>query len=772
MTPLFQRGLWLAALLVALGGAVPVAAQAQTGVIVGRVIDQVTEAPLGGANVVVAGSTIGAVSDSAGRFTIRGVPVGIATLIVRRIGYQPITRTDIAISPAKPAEVMVALRAVAFALSEVSVRPDAFPVTPPSATPVSTQTYTAEEVRRQPGAQEDVLRAVSVAPGVGVTSGARNDLIVRGGAPFENLFLVDNIAIGNINHFGSQGSTGGPLSIVNIRFIESASLSAGGYGARYGDRTASVTDITLREGNRERLAGELNIAASQYGAVLEGPLGENASFFANVRQSYLDLLFKALGQKFIPAYRDAIVKVSWRPTSRDAFSVLGLGASGTVTFDNDDADARLDNARILAPEQDQVVAGLTWKRLLDAGVVTTTVGQTWTTFSTAQRDSLLQPIFANRSSERETSLRSEATIRWDARRTLEFGVLATHASSLDYALTLAGPVRLDDAGAPQPLAVDTTFTATRVGAHAALTWEFTQRWRATLGARGDRYGALNDAVRVAPRASVSFAPDELSAVTLSGGRYWQQPSYIWLVGAASNASTLRPLRADHLVVGYTRRVRTDTKVQVELYGKRYADYPARAWRPNAVLQPSGFDDASTDIPFGLEPLVSAGRGDAIGAELFVQRRLTDSPWYGQAALSLNQTRFAGLDGAEAPGSFDTPVLANVVVGWRPNARWEVATRVRGASGLPSTPFVTNGAAAGTLDFTQYNQVRDDAYFAADLRVDRRFTLGRTQLIAFLDIQNVTGRANGRRATWDPRTRAVERSDGSGRLPTIGLNWEF
>jgi hypothetical protein len=764
---------WVRRALVLIGASASlVSGQTATGVIVGRVVDGVTEAPVVGATVVVVGRREAVVSDSAGRFTLRGIPVGIVSLTVRRIGFEPVTRTDIAVSPAKPAEVRIAMRAVAFTLRTVDVRPDAFPSRPAANTPVSTQTYTAEEVRRQPGAQEDVLRAVSVAPGVGVTSGARNDLIVRGGAPFENLFLVDNIAIGNINHFGSQGSSGGPISIVNIRFIEEASLSAGGFGARYGDRTASVTDITLREGNRERLAGELNIAASQYGAVLEGPLGDKASFFTNVRQSYLDLLFKALGQKFIPAYRDAIVKVSYRPTARDALSVLALGARGTVTFDNDDADARLDNARILAPAQDQAVAGLTWRRLLNAGVVTTTLGHTWSRFETAQRDSLLQPIFANWSSEQETSLRSEATIRWDTRRTIEFGVLATHAAALEYDLALAGAVRRDDAGIAQPLALDTTFRATRLGAHASLSWELTPRWSLTTGVRGDRYGALNDAVRVAPRGALTFAPDDRTALTMSVGRYWQQPSFIWLIGAAGNARTLRPLRADHLVMGASRVLRPDTKLQVEVYGKRYADYPARVWRPSAVLQPSGFDDASTDIPFGLEPLESRGRGEAIGAEVFVQRRLTDSPWYGQAALSLNRTRFTGLDGTRAPGAFDTPVLANVLVGWRPSARWEIATRVRGATGLPTTPFVTTGSAAGTLDFTRYHTERGDVFVAADLRVDRRFTFGQTQLIAFFDVQNVTGRANGRRAQWDPRARSVVRTDGAGRLPTIGLNWEF
>jgi len=749
----------------------PLHAQGITGVITGRVEDAVTAAPIAGATVLVVGSDRAAITDDDGRFTIRAVPLGIVSLEVRRIGFAPILRGDIAVSPAKPAEVRIALNAIAASLAAIAVRPEAFPERPPAATPVSTQVYTAEEVRRQPGAQEDVLRAVSVAPGVGVTSGARNDLIVRGGAPFENRFLVDGIEVPNINHFGSQGSTGGPISIINIRFIDEVALSAGGFGARYGDRTASVTELTLRDGNRERIAGELNVAASQVGAVIEGPLGDKASFFANVRQSYLDLLFRALGQSFIPAYQDATIKLAWAPTSRDRVSLLGIGARGTVEFDDRDADDRLDNARILSPEQDQVVLGLVWRRLLADGVLTTTVGRTWSGFSAAQRDTLLAPIFANRSTEGETSVRSDLVLRVSPTWSVEGGAQVAHAD-LRYDLAVADFVRRDADGVARALAVDTTFTATRLAGYSAVTWTPDATWRVTVGARGDRYGLLRDAFRWAPRAAVSVSPERLGTFTLSGGRYWQAPSAIWLLGDAANPTTLRPFRADHAVAGWSRRVGADAKVQVEVYGKRYAEYPVRVWRPIAVLQPTGFDDASSDIPFGLEPLSSEGRGTAAGVELFAQRRLGALPFYGQVAASFNRTRFTGLTSESRVGAFDTPVLLNAVLGWRPSPRLEIAARGRAASGLPETPFATTGPTAGTLDFAQYHALRADAFAALDLRVDRRFTFGRTQLIAFVDLQNVTGRATQGRATWNARERRVERSTGIGLLPTIGLNWEF
>jgi hypothetical protein len=755
----------------------PVALAAQspapaTGVISGRVTAAVTEAPLIGATVRVLAQEAAAQTDSSGRFTLRGVRAGIVRIEVRRLGFAPVIKGDIAVSPAKPAEVTIALQPVDVQLEAVTVRPEAFPAQMAPSTPVSTQRYDAEEVRRQPGAQEDVLRAISIAPGVGVTSAARNDLVIRGGAPFENLFVVDNIEVPNINHFGSQGSTGGPISLINIRFVENATLSAGGFGARFGDRTSSATAITLREGNRERIAGELNVAATQVGAVLEGPIGRNASFFANVRQSYLDLLFKAIGLSFIPQYTDATAKMVWRPTPRDAVSVLTIGARGTISFDNTEDSSRVSNSQVLAPTQTQYFSGITWKRLVSRGVVTSTLGRTYTRYESAQRDSLLVPVFESRSREGENTLRSDLTMQLRRGLELETGTIFKYASDLRYDATLAGFARRDAAGAPRPLRVDTSFTALRNGSYAQATWQAAPRLRLSGGLRGDWYGFLNNATRFSPRASASLQLDAATTATLAGGRYWQAPSYIWLVGDAGNAQRLRPFRADQLVAGLTRLVGSDLKVQLEVYGKRYGDYPVRLYRPQSVLSPNGFDDVTTDIPFGLEPLASTGTGDAYGAELFLQKKLGARPYFGQLSASWNRTRFTAVNGVATRGAFDTPVIANGVLGWRPNARWEVATRIRAGSGLPLTPYVTSGSLAGTLDFARYNTQRLGTFFAADVRVDRRFVFGRRQLIAFIDLQNVTNRENDAPPSWNPRLRVVERQTSIGLLPSIGLNFEY
>jgi len=773
-----RAALALGTLLLATAHGTALAAQGG-GIISGRVVSATTLEPLAGASLRVAGTPLAATTDAEGRFVVRGVPVGIRALEARRIGYAPVVRSDIAVSVARPAELVVELQPAAERLEALVVAPPLFPATPAPATPVSTQTLSAEEVRRAPGVQEDLVRALAVAGGVAaIPLGPRNDLIVRGGAAFENLFVVDNVEVPNISHFGTQGSTGGAVSLINVAFVREASLSAGGFGARYGDRTSSATTIQLREGARDRRSGALNLSATGATAYVEGPLGRDASFLAAVRRSYLDLLFELSGVPLVPAYTDATVKGVWRPTRADRLSFLAVGAVDRVTFDNSTADNRFENSRSSAPAQDQYFSGLTWQRGLSRGLATTTLGRTWTRFRTVQLDSGAvgrdpEPVLRAYATEGETSLRTDLTLQPSDALTVEVGVAARYAGALDYDLRLAGDLRRDAAGVPRPLATDTSFAAFRGAGYAQGTLRLGAGFRASAGARLDHYAFLDDAVRWGPRLSVSYQPRENGVVTLAGGRYWQAPPLVWLVGDPSNAGSLRPFRADQLVLSLAGTPRRDVRVQLEGYAKRYAGYPARVFRPRAVFQPTGFDDVASDIPLGLEPLRSEGTGRVWGADLSVQKKLSESPYYGVLSASWNRARFTALDGVSSRGAFDTPFTGNLLLGWRPNARWELSGRARAAVGQPTTPFITEGGEAGRLDYTRYNQgARLPTFLSVDLRADRRWTIRRTQLIAYLDVQNANARRNVSAYQWDPRTRTVEPVEFLVIVPSIGVNWEF
>lgn len=755
----------------------PTAAQGQgaagpKGTLTGRIISRETRRGLEAARVEVLGTPATVATGASGEFTLADLSPGVYAVRFSAIGYQPFTQSNVVIGSGRPYTVVVELDRQPIRLESIAVTAAPY-FQPALQAPSIAQSLNAEDVRRAPGVQEDVIRAVALLPGVGVTTGGRNDLIVRGGAPFENLFLVDGIEVPNLNHFGSQGSTGGPLSLVNIDFVQSAEFSTGGFGVRYGDRTASVTSVNLREGNRDNLAGTVNLSATGLGAFVEGPLGRGGSFLAGVRRSYLDLVFRLAGFAFRPTYYDGTVKIVQPLGRSDQLSFLAIGALDDVSFDNSTADNRYDNSRVLGTNQDQYFAGLTWQRSLSSGLLEVSLGRTFSRFESAQTDSLQQPIFANRSREGITSLRGELSFDVGDRLELRLGQDLRAMGPFQYQVLVPGTYRRDAQGVPRPLAVDTTFTNLRTATWTEAAFQLTPRVRVTGGLRLDFYGDLRSNARLSPRVLLAFSPASETTVSLALGQYYQSPSSIWLVGDPSNPGTLSPFRTDQVVAGLEKLVRPDLRVQLQGYYKRYRGYPSRVYRPQAVLALSGFEDVQSDIPFGLEPLVSKGTGSAWGGELMAQKRLSALPIYGIASLSLNRTSFTGLDGVSRPGAFDTRVIGNVAAGYRLSPRWEVSGKFRVATGRPTTPFITTGPDAGQLDFSRYNAgPRLPAFRALDVRVDRRWAFRGVQLDTYVDVQNVTGRKNVSQYTWDPRTGTVKANDSLGVFPTIGVTVEF
>lgn len=751
-----------------------------TGVVSGQVVDMITQQPVAGATVAVVGTKRGAVTKKDGRFVITKVPAGVYSVKTTLVGYSTDLTNDVVVSPGKPATVLIRLSETTVQLGEAVVVSDAFKRDGSAIT--STQLLTSEEVRRAPGVQEDVVRAVALLPGVAIAGAGRNDLAVRGGSPFENLFVVDNIEVPNINHFGSQGSSGGPLSLINIAFVRDVSLSTGGFGPKYGDRLSSVTNLSLREGNDQRFAGEVNLSATGFGAIAEGPLGDKGSYLISARRSYLDLVFGLAGFGFIPEYWDFSAKITYNLSTNDKLTFLTIGALDKIKFNNDSADNRYTNSRVTAPSQDQYFSGLTWRRLLSNGYFNVTLGRTFTSYNTTQQDSLTNVVFNTTTYEGDNSLRGDLVLLPSSDIEINAGAIVRYASNLAYDITLPGFARRDLVGRPTPLRVDTSFTAFRAGIYGQVDWMLTDRLKVVLGGRGEYYGFLqNEQLVVAPRATISYLLAPEMTLRLGGGRYYQAPQFIWLIGDPTNTSSLRPLRADQAILGWEWIASEDLKIQVEAYYKVYGSYPVRTFRPQAVLSPAGFDDIYNDIPFGLEPLSTAGTGVAYGLEFFVQKKLSTAiPIYGLASISLNRTEFTAADGLARLGAFDSPIIGSIAVGWRPDAEWEISSKLRLSQGLPTTPYITTperaaetGFPIGSLDFAYYNQgERLPFFYALDVRVDKRWFFSGWQLIAYIDVQNATGRRNSNSIRYNQQTNAVELQRSIGVLPSIGLNIQF
>ncbi|MBE0646026.1 MAG: TonB-dependent receptor [Bacteroidetes bacterium] len=748
---------------------VPLSHAQENGSITGRVYDAVTKEPLIGANVFVRETSFGAATDLNGRFTIRAVPAGTYRVQASVIGYKAIIASDVVAAPGRETQLDFALQPTAIDLDEVVVEADYFRELADA--PVSAQTLSYEEIRRSPGGQEDVIRAISVLPGVVQVSAGRNDLIVRGGAPSENLYVVDNLEIPNINHFGTQGATGGPLSFINLDFVRDVTFTTGGFGARYGDKLSSVMNIQLKEGRRDRLGGKLNISATQFGANGEGPLGENGSFLFSARRSYLDLIFKAAGFGFVPEYWDFIGKANYSLDRTNEISFLAIGALDKVRFFNDDEDQRFSNSRILGNSQDQYFSSIAWKHLMTNGFLTVALGRTFTTYDFLQTDSLLAPVFVSNSREGESSLRADGVFLFDRSLELSFGAQGKLGRvEGDFAWTptsnsfLQGPdiQNLENAW-------DTT--ALKANAYVQLARTFFSNLRVTVGGRLDYFNLIDEPVAVGPRASLRYAVTDLTTLSLSGGTYYQSPSYIWLLSNPAN-TRLRHVRVDQAVLGVEHLLQSDLRVRVEGYVKNYSDYPASTERPYLVLANTGagFGGAEEGFSsFGFDNLISGGEGQSRGVELLVQKRLSDIPLYGIFSLSYNNTEYTALDGVSRPGSFDQRIIMNLSGGWKIDENWEVSAKFRYGTGTPYTPYLADGRS----DFAAFNGERLPDFHTLDLRVDRRWNFNAWNLVTYVDVQNVYNRKNVQQYRWDPRNARVETAGGAiGILPSIGISAEF
>ncbi|WP_379090105.1 carboxypeptidase-like regulatory domain-containing protein [Pedobacter sp. UC225_65] len=269
----------------------------KSGLMTGTVQNANTNELLSNASIIVNGTNITILSDSVGKFKL-SLPVGTYSLTANYIGYISQTKYNIVVSSGNVQLVNFELQTAAKALNEIVVQANKnkSAITADMVTPLSVQQLTTEEIKSSPGGNFDVSKVVQTLPGVGISNGVgeRNDIIIRGGAPNENVYYLDGIEIPVLNHFQTQGSSGGAQGILNVSFIESLKLSSSAFDSRYDNPLASTFVIKQRDGNSERLSGNVRISFTESVLTLEGPLSKKTTFLASARKSYLSFLFKLM----------------------------------------------------------------------------------------------------------------------------------------------------------------------------------------------------------------------------------------------------------------------------------------------------------------------------------------------------------------------------------------------------------------------------------------------------------------------------------------------
>ena len=656
-------------------------------------LDEFSQQPLIGANIEIINTDRGATTNTEGEFFVNDIPDGVYNLKFSYIGYLPKFISDVVVKSARPAILEIKLKEAAIEGDAITVIGGYFEAE--NATQPSVLSLNREEIRRFPGGFEDVVRTVSTLPGVSInTEAGRNDLLVRGGGPSENLFVVNNIEVPNINHFGTQGSSSGSLSFINLDFVEDVTFSTGGFGAKYGDKMSSVLSLNTSLGRTDRIGGKALVSATQFGLNVEGPVSNFGNFIFSARESYLDLIFKAAGLPFVPVYTDFNLIFNGKFANNDRINVLVLGALDRIDRDYSSEENKVTNAGILENNQNQWIIGLDYQKTLGKGIFNITLNANLYDFKFKQFDENRIEYFRSDSKENEFGLKLQ--YRFPVSKTSSFNTgISSKFISNDNNTVFADSIydrngnKISRTDLALPAVINNQPQAQKSAAFIEWDWLATSRLDINSGLRLDYFGFIDEAVTIAPRISMKYNLTSEQAVKVSTGLYYQSPSYVWLNNSYNKK--LKALKNYMSILSWEYFFRRDVRLSVETYYKSYSDLPTGTIpgvNDHIVITNTGtgYGGREDDFQsFGLFDLDSKASGKSYGAEFLLEKKFSEIPFYGKLSLTLGKSEFTAGNGKKYPGQYDQRFIMNISGGYILSDKWQFNGKFRYFTGIPYTP---------------------------------------------------------------------------------------
>jgi hypothetical protein len=751
----------------------------------GFVIDEFSQQPLIGVNIEILNTQMGATTNTEGEFTITKIPDGVYNLKFSYIGYQDKFISDIVVKSSRPAILEVKLKEAAIETEAITVIGGFFEAE--NATQPSVLSLNREEIRRFPGGFEDVVRTVSTLPGIAInTEAGRNDLLVRGGGPSENLYVVNNIEVPNINHFGTQGSSSGSLSFINLDFVEDVTFSTGGFGAQYGDKMSSVLSLNTSFGRTDRIGGKALVSATQFGLNIEGPVSDFGNFIFSARESYLDLIFKAAGLPFVPVYTDFNLIFNGKLANNDHIHVLILGALDRIDRDYSSEENKVTNAGILENNQNQWIIGLNYQKTVGKGVFDITLNSNLYDFKFKQFDDNRVEYFSSDSKENEFGVKLQ--YRFPVSKTSSFNTgLSSKLISNNNKTVFADSIynrngnKINRIDLSLPGRIDNQPQAQKSAAFIEWDWLATSRLDINSGLRLDHFGFIDESITIAPRLSMKFNLTSDQAVKVSTGLYYQSPSYVWLNNSYNKK--LKALKNHMSILSWEYFLLRDTRLSVETFYKNYSNLPTGTVpgvNDHIVITNTGtgYGGREDDFQsFGLFNLDSKASGKSYGAEILLEKKFSEIPFYGKLSLTLGKSEFNAGNDKNYPGQYDQRFILNLSGGYILSEKWQFNGKFRYFTGIPFTPVYIpsqNPLNPGNIQNIpkEYLKSRLAAGHHLDLRVDRFFNFENWTLIVYADVQNVYNYQIPLRPNYDFWKNKIDDESSIGLLPSIGVSAEF
>ena len=716
----------------------------------GTVIDKSSRQPLEFINVMIVGLNKGGVTDAEGKFSIEQVPPGIYRLQASAIGYKTVTTPEYILST-RDLHIQIEMEENQTELEGVTITTSPFRRDIES--PVSLRIIGLQEIEKSPGANRDISRIVQSYPGVAFSPiGYRNDLIVRGGSPSENRFYLDGVEIPNINHFSTQGASGGPVGILNADLIREVNFYTGAFPTDKGNALSSVLDFKLRDGDMERNSVKATLGASEVSLASNGHLGKKTSYLVSVRQSYLQFLFDMLGLPFLPTFTDAQFKLKTRFDAQNELTVLGLGGIDKMKLNTkaDDEDNEYILSYLPKIQQETFTLGAVYRHYAGAHVQSVIASHSYlnnrnTKYRQNDESNPDNLTLRLRSTEQNTQFRLENSSSFRNWK-------VTVGANLDYSQysnTTFQKVYTDHA---QTFDYHTYLDIMRWGLFGTINYtSIDERFTASLGLRADANNysaAMKDMTdQLSPRLSLSYQLTEHWSLSGNAGLYYQLPPYTALGfknnnGLYANKYALRYMQVSQGSIGINWRKGDTFEVSLEGFYKDYDKIPLSV-ADGIPLTCKGNDYGV----IGNELLTSTAQGRSYGAELLL-KWLIAKKLNLASSFTLFKSEYRNNKESEYIASaWDNRFIFNLRGTYNLPRHWSVGMKVSCIGGAPYTPYdadksslVTAWNAQGKpyYDYTRYNEERLPAFTQVDIRIDKTFYLKRCMLGFYIDLQNIAG----------------------------------
>lgn len=780
----------------------------KTGSITGFVVDKLTLQPLEASTIKLDGTVKATAADSLGKFRITNVPVNSYNLEISKSGYKTAILYNIVITSGNENSYSVELERQVSSLSEVVVKANKRTVRAATLeTPLSVQRLTSEEIKSNPGGNFDISKVIQTLPGVGggqQGGSFRNDIIIRGGAPNENVFYLDGIEVPVINHFQTQGSSGGPQGILNVSFIEDVKLSSSAFDARYDNALSSVFQFKQKNGNPNQFQGNVRLSATDAALTLEGPLSKNkkTTFLASARRSYLQLLFKSFDIPIRPNYWDFQAKVTHQFNKKTTLTILGIGAIDEFRFEapKEATPEKLYtiNSNVLVNQWNYTI-GASLKRNIPNGYWNLALSRNYFNNDIEKHEDNQNPTAANKTLD-IVSAEAETKLRFDVNKNIDGWKFAYGASTqlADYTNNTFSVIRKEVRDASgnlvQPAVIvnfnsplnaffklgafvqaGKRFAANRIGISAGIRTDMN-----TFTANG-----MNGLQTLSPRISVSYVLADKWTWNSSAGIYYKIPPYT-ILGFAENNNALvnknaRYQRSNHYTTGFEYLPNDGLRFTVEGFYKQYSHVPV------SVRNGISLANLGTDFTLlGNEAITTNGKGKAYGVEFFAQKKLTKN-FFGILSYTFYRSLYSGSNGKYIASSWDNRHLLSVTWGYKFPRNWELGLKFRYQGGAPYTAFDETlsrlnylSQGVGTLNYAQLNSNRLSGFNSSDVRIDKKWNLKKVTIDLFLDVTNwyvaknpaipeYTFKRNADNTAFETTDGLPVKADGSNAIPTSVKN---